>query len=115
MNKSLSFLLVFFAMQLFAVNGQAQTVTLEDANKLFNFAEIYDTGLFSPPAETQMVNEAGSDWYLRIYSNSGVFLAVNINGTGTYSAGKVFALGGPFGAEPVLVDILENYFLFQMI
>ena len=94
MKNSLSFLLLFLATQLFASNGFAQVVSLVDANKLFDFTEQnIDPVLFSPPAETQQLNEVGSDWYLRVYPDSGILLAVNANGTGSVFCGSSVGAG----------------------
>ena len=72
MKKLFSLLTVLVFSQL-AANSFAQTATLADADKLFDFAEQVDPGLFSPPAQTQPLNALGSDWFLRLFTNSQVF------------------------------------------
>jgi len=107
MKKSFA-VLFLLAAQMLAFNVFAQPVTETDADKLFNFAEAADPGLFAPPTATQAANVADSDWFLRFYTGSALYLAINVNGTGQFMAGDVYALGGPFGDAPVLVGQLST-------
>lgn len=86
----------------------ADTPTLADANKLFDFAETAEPSLFYPPAQTQQVNEAGSDWFYRYFSGSDSYAAINVNGNGPYFSGNVYVLGQQFGEGLLFVDTLEN-------
>ena len=86
----------------------AGTPVLADADRLFDFAQTAEPTLFFPSAQTQQVNEAGSDWFYRYFTGSDSYAAININGTGTFLGGSVYLLGGDFGDEPLYVGTLEN-------
>lgn len=86
----------------------AGTPVLADADRLFDFAQTAEPTLFFPSAQTQQVNEAGSDWFYRYFTGSDSYAAININGTGTFIGGSVYVLGGDFGEEPLYVGTLES-------
>lgn len=90
----------------FSGGVQAQAVTLPEANRLFDFAEKLEPGLFYPPSPTQRIIEFGNEWYLRVYDGSHTMAAVNTNGTGPFFAGDVYVLGGAFGDAPVYINTL---------
>lgn len=101
-------LITMLALLLIPFSGaaQAQTVTLPEANRLFDMAERLEPGLFFPPSPTQLIIEFENEWYLRVYDGSRTMAAVNINGTGPYFAGDVYVLGGAFGDAPVYINKL---------
>jgi cytochrome c peroxidase len=86
--------------------AQAQTVTLAEADRLFDMAEKLEPGLFFPPSPTQRIIEADNEWYLRVYDGSHTMAAVNINGSGPFFTGDVYVLGGAFGESPVYINKL---------
>jgi|GEM_PF-2563476 len=90
------------------IDSQSPVVTLEDANALLDFAESAEPGLFSPPAQTQLVNESGNSWYVRSYASSGISIKINLNGTSPFMAGGVYVVGGSYGEQEVFIDSLEN-------
>lgn len=90
----------------FSGGAQAQTVTLTEANRLFDSAERLEPGLFFPVSQTQQIIEFDNEWYLRVYDGSRTIAAVNINGTGPYFAGDVYVLGGAFGDTPIYINKL---------
>lgn len=106
--KRTNFYVVIFS-SLFSYDlAFAATPTLEEANRLFDFAETVEPTLFFPPEQTQQILEAGTNWFFRYYTGSNVYVAVNVDATAFFSAGSVYVLGESFGEEPLFVDTLEN-------
>jgi len=103
-------LLVLVALLPFSLlqSAYAQAPNLADADRLLDFAENVEPSIFFPPAQTQQTNSAGADWFFRYYTGTDSYAAININGTGKFTAGNVYVLGDSFGPEPVLVGSLVS-------
>jgi hypothetical protein len=93
----------------------AQIPTLEQVDRLLNFGESAFPELLAPAAMTNQTEAIGSNWFYRDYGflapipgGTGLAVAINISGGAGFTPGDVYAIGGDFGAEPVLVDSLAN-------
>jgi len=112
MRRILIFLGVVYSSQLLA---QAQSPSLEDFNRLLDFGETNFPDLLSPSTGTNRAEVIGSSWFYRDYGyltpiqgGTGLVIAVSISGGGGFSPGDVYAIGGAYGTELVLVDTLSN-------
>jgi len=77
-------------------------------NTLMDFAEEVESGLFSQPTFTEEAfNLLGTDWLFRNYHNSETVVAVSLSDGREIKAGSVYATGGPWGSNVVLIGPLD--------
>lgn len=92
------FKLFLCALALFGNTHWAQATIASDSEKLFNWAENTFPSVFPSRRATQSIEP----WLFRHYPESNIYVGVN------KSDNIVYAMGGPWGSNPTVIDSLSN-------
>lgn len=92
------FKLLFCTFALIGNIHSAHATIASDTEKLFNWAENTFPSIFSSRRATQSIEP----WLFRHYPESNIYVGVN------KSDNRVYAMGGPWGSSPTVIDTLSN-------
>ncbi|MBX3615876.1 hypothetical protein [Nitrosomonas sp.] len=92
------FKLLFLTLALFGNIQWAHATLASDSEKLFNWAENTFPTIFPSRRATQNIEP----WFFRHYPESDIYVGVN------KSDNNVYAMGGPWGSSPVVIDTLSR-------
>ncbi|OQW41687.1 MAG: hypothetical protein A4S08_02260 [Proteobacteria bacterium SG_bin4] len=92
------FKLLFCTVALIGNIHWAHATIASDTEKLLNWAENTFPSIFSSRRATQSIEP----WLFRHYPESNIYVGVN------KSDNRVYAMGGPWGSSPAVIDTLSN-------